>query len=55
MEGGEPGNRFLSYWDYDTRRTCPLILAKIPGEESLGSLCLTCPSAAGTNAPIQRN
>ena len=30
MEGGEPGNRFLSYWDYDTRRTCPLILAKIP-------------------------
>ena len=29
-EGGEPGNRFLSYWNYDTRRTCPLILAKIP-------------------------
>ena len=30
MEGGEPQDRFLSYWDYDTQRTCPMILAKVP-------------------------
>ena len=30
MEGGEPNDRFSSYWDDDTEMTYPLILAKIP-------------------------
>lgn len=30
MEGGEPNDRFSSYWDSDTDMTYPLILAKIP-------------------------
>jgi len=30
MEGGEPNDRFASYWDSDTNMTVPLILAKIP-------------------------
>ena len=30
MEGGEPNDRFFSYWDDDTEMTYPLILAKIP-------------------------
>ena len=30
MEGGEPNDRFSSYWDDDTEITYPLILAKIP-------------------------
>ena len=30
MEGGEPNDRFSSYWDDDTKMTYPLILAKIP-------------------------
>ena len=30
MAGGEPNNRFTSYWNPDTGMTCPLILAKIP-------------------------
>ena len=30
MEGGEPNDRFSSYWDDDTDMTYPLILAKIP-------------------------
>ncbi|WP_418981606.1 suppressor of fused domain protein, partial [Acidaminococcus intestini] len=29
MEGGEPNDRFSSYWDDDTEMTYPLILAKI--------------------------
>ena len=30
MEGGEPNDRFSSYWDDDTEMTYPLILAEIP-------------------------
>ena len=30
MTGGEPNDRFTSYWNPDTGMTCPLILAKIP-------------------------
>ncbi len=30
MEGGEPNDRFSSYWNDDTEMTYPLILAKIP-------------------------
>ena len=30
MEGGEPNDRFSSYWDDDTEMTYPLILANIP-------------------------
>ncbi len=30
MEGGEPNDRFSSYWGDDTEMTDPLILAKIP-------------------------
>ena len=30
MEGGEPNDRFSSYWDDETEMTYPLILAKIP-------------------------
>ena len=30
MEGGEPNDRFASYWNDDTGMTYPLILAKIP-------------------------
>ena len=30
MEGGEPNDRFSSYWNDDTGMTYPLILAKIP-------------------------
>ena len=30
MEGGEANDRLLSYWDRETQRTCPLILAQIP-------------------------
>ena len=30
MEGGEANNRFAGFWDYYTRKTYPLILAKIP-------------------------
>lgn len=30
MEGGEPNDRFSNYWDSDTNKTYPLILAKIP-------------------------
>ncbi len=30
MEGGQANDRFLSYWDYDTEKTVPLILAEIP-------------------------
>ena len=30
MNGGEPNNRFVGYWDYGTKKTYPLILAKIP-------------------------
>ena len=40
MEGGEPQDRLLSYWDYDTQRTCPMILANGPGKTTLGDLCL---------------
>lgn len=34
MEGGEPNDRFSSYWDDDTEMTYPLILAKIPVKNS---------------------
>ena len=30
MEGGEANNRFSGFWDYGSKKTCPLILAKIP-------------------------
>ncbi len=30
MEGGEPNDRFVNYWNDDTGMTYPLILAKIP-------------------------
>lgn len=30
LAGGEENNCYLSYWDADTERTVPLILAKIP-------------------------
>ena len=32
MEGGVANNDFISYWDRNTERTIPLILAKIPVE-----------------------
>ena len=30
MEGGEANNRLVGFWDYGTKKTGPLILAKIP-------------------------
>ena len=30
MDGGEPNDRFISYWNQDTGMTHPVILAKIP-------------------------
>ena len=30
MKGGEANNRLSALWDYSTKKTCPLILAKIP-------------------------
>ena len=30
MEGGEANNRFAGIWDYGTKKTYPMILAKIP-------------------------
>jgi hypothetical protein len=49
MEGGEPNDRFSSYWDDDTEMTHPLILAKIP-VKTPGRSSPTCPSETGTTA-----
>lgn len=33
MEGGECDDRLVSYWDYETKQTVPLVLAEIPVKE----------------------
>ena len=58
IEGGEPNDRFSSYWDDYTEMTYPLILAKIPvkiGVSAPGRSSPTCPLETGTSARIRRN